>query len=139
MSNFIKLSIVTPEKKFFEGEIQKLTIETAGGKRTILPLHSPFIFMLMPAVSDFVDSKGEEKKFFSSSGMLEVKNSEILMICDAAEWPEDIDKFRAEEAKKRAEERLYKSNNVDTTRAEMALLRAIKRNQVLNKSTKERE
>jgi F-type H+-transporting ATPase subunit epsilon len=139
MSDFIKLSIVTPEKKLFEGEIQQLTIETVEGKRTILPLHSPFIFMLIPSISEFVDSKGEGKKFFSSSGILKVKTKEITMVCDAAEWPEDIDKFRAEEAKKRAESRLKEGTSIDVRRAEMSLLRAIKRNELINKKSKERE
>lgn len=139
MANFIKLSIITPEKNFFEGEIKQLTIETVEGKRTILPLHSPFIFMLIPSISGFIDSKGEEKKFFSSSGILKVKTNEIIMVCDAAEWPEDIDKFRAEEAKKRAESRLKEGNSIDVTRAEMSLLRAIKRNELIGKTSRERE
>lgn len=139
MSNLIKLSILTPQKKFFEGEIQKLTIETAEGKRTILPLHSPFIFMLLPSVSAFVNAEGEGKTFFSSSGILKVKNKEMVIVCDAAEWPEDIDKYRAEEARKRAEVRLKEGSSVDIVRAEMALLRAIKRNELLNENKKSRE
>ena len=45
-----------------------------------------------------------------------------------AQWPDEIDVNRAEEAKKRAEERLNsKSDSIDVARAEAALKRAMAR------------
>ena len=82
---------------------------------------------LVPTNSKLITDKGEEKKFFLSSGILKVNTEEVVILCDAAEWPEEIDKKRAEEAKKRAEERLSKKDGVDIKRAEFALMRAIKR------------
>ncbi|ABK62502.1 MULTISPECIES: F0F1 ATP synthase subunit epsilon [Clostridium] len=127
MAKTFKLKIVTPEKIFFEGEAEKINLETTEGKTEILANHSAFIAMLVPTNSKLITDKGEEKKFFLSSGILKVNTEEVVILCDAAEWPEEIDKKRAEEAKKRAEERLSKKDGVDIKRAEFALMRAIKR------------
>ncbi|MFU0824857.1 F0F1 ATP synthase subunit epsilon [Clostridium sp.] len=130
MPKLFKLKIVTPVKIFFEGEVKELNTETLEGKRGILPMHSPLIAMLRPTVSKVMLENGEEKKFFSSTGILKVSDGEVLMLCDAAEWPEDIDRKRAEEAKARAEGRLKENDKVDIERAKMAILRAIKRLEV---------
>ena len=50
------------------------------------------------------------------------------MMAEVAEWPDEIDFKRAEEAKVRAERRLSSNEaGLDTLRAEMALKRALVR------------
>ncbi|KGM96250.1 ATP synthase F0F1 subunit epsilon [Clostridium novyi A str. 4552] len=131
MAKTFKLKIVTPEKIFFEGGAEKVNLETTEGRTEILSNHSAFIAMLIPTDSKLITDKGEEKKFFSSSGILKVDKEEVIMLCDAAEWPEQIDKKRAEEAKKRAEERLSQKDGVDMKRAELALMRAVRRIEIV--------
>lgn len=132
MSNLIKFKVITPNKSFYEGDIKELITETVEGERAILPLHSPLMAMLRPAITTIVEGNGEEKKFFSSSGILKVNKGEVTMLCDAADWPEDIDRARAEEAKERAEDRLNKKEGIDEKRAKLALSRAVKRIESLN-------
>lgn len=132
MSNLIKFKVITPQKSFYEGDIKELITETVEGERAILPLHSPLIAMLRPAITTIIEANGEEKKIFSSSGILKVNEGEVTMLCDAAEWPENIDKARAEEAKKRAEDRVNKKEGIDEKRAKLALSRAVKRIGLLN-------
>lgn len=127
MPNLIKLKVMTHEKVLYEGEIKKLATETEEGKRTILPTHSPLIAILRPSISTILDSNGEEKEFVTSSGILRVTKNEIIMLCDAAEWPWNIDKERAEASMKRAEDRLHKTGIIDKERAELALKRSISR------------
>ena len=56
----------------------------------------------------------------------------MTILAEIIEWPREIDKERAEEAKERAEERLRsKSPETDIARAETALLRAMARIQVM--------
>ena len=52
---------------------------------------------------------------------------------ETAEHADEIDKKRAEDAKKRAEDRLSKKDGLDLSRAEAALLRAINRLHVANR------
>lgn len=127
MSKLVKLKVVTPQKVFFEDEVKELDTETLEGKRGILPMHSPLIAILKPTVSKITKENGDEKKFFSSTGILKVSSEEVTMLCDAAEWPEDINRKRAEEAMARAEGRLEQKDKVDIKRAKLAVLRAVKR------------
>lgn len=128
MSSKMKLSIVTPEKAFYVGEVTEINTETEAGGIGILPEHIPFIGMLKPTETRFKLEDGSEKSAFTSTGLLKVTKTEAQMLVDASEWPEDIDTKRAEEAKKRAEKRISDNpKNVDEKRAEIALQRAIAR------------
>ena len=68
-------------------------------------------------------------------GFVEIRPDETLIFTSSAEWPEEIDVRRAEEAKARAEERLrqklsmreYKFNKLAVARA-MARLQLSKKN-----------
>lgn len=128
MASKMKLSIVTPEKKFYVGEVMEINTQTENGGIGILPEHIPFVGLLKPAETRFKLEDGTEKVAFTSTGLMKVTKTEVEMLVDASEWPEEIDVRRAEEAKKRAEERLNKEpGKTDTARAEIALQRAIAR------------
>lgn len=62
------------------------------------------------------------------AGFVQILPEEITILAEIIEWPEEIDKERAEEAKQRAEGRLTeRSANIDLDRAQTALMRAIAR------------
>jgi F-type H+-transporting ATPase subunit epsilon len=57
---------------------------------------------------------------------MEVRANTVRILADTAERAEDIDKARAEEAKKRAEERVHATQqDIDLARAESTLKRAL--------------
>ena len=70
---------------------------------------------------------GSEKKTTLFCGYCVVHNNNAVIIVEAGERPEEIDFERAEEAKKRAEERLRGGEGIDKNRAEQALYRSIAR------------
>ncbi|KOA18352.1 ATP synthase epsilon chain [Clostridium homopropionicum DSM 5847] len=127
MSKFIKLIVRTPQKTFYNGEIKELMTETIEGRRSILPDHAPLIAILRPNITTIIGVNGEEKNFFCSSGVLRVNKDETVILCDAAEWPSEIDEERAENSLERAKQRLTKEERIDKERAELALKRAINR------------
>jgi len=125
----INLKILTPEKELYSGEIVELKSENEFGSFGILPNHVAMITVLKPTVTTFKEASGKELKVFTSSGILKVEDNIINIMCQAAEWPEEIDINRAEEAKKRSELRLAKKGVTDSDdkRAEIALARALMR------------
>jgi len=127
MENHIKLTILTPEKEFYSGEILSLYTESDDGRFGILANHVSMVSPLKPTVTTFTDLNGKEFKIFTSTGILRVHNGEVEMLCSACEWPEDIDTERARQAKERAEERLLHKDGVDVKRAENAVLRSLVR------------
>lgn len=127
MENKFKLTIMTPDKEFFNGEVVKLNSEDSDGRFGILPNHSSIVSDLIPTVTSFQDINNKEFHCFTSNGVIKIKNNVVVMICDAAEWPEEIDKDRATAAKIRAEERLKEKEKIDIKRAENALKRSLVR------------
>jgi len=127
MANHIKLTILTPEKEFYSGEILSLNTEGEDGRFGILANHVPMISPLKPTVTSFIELNGKGLKAFTSTGILRVYSGGVEMLCNACEWPEDIDVLRTNKAKERAEERLLHKDGVDVKRAENAILRSIMR------------
>jgi F-type H+-transporting ATPase subunit epsilon len=127
MANSIKLTILTPEKEFYSGEILSLNTEGEDGRFGILANHVPMVSPLKPTITTFTDLSGKELKAFTSTGILRVFTGKVEMLCNACEWPQDIDILRTKEAKERAEERLLHKDGVDLKRAENALLRSLMR------------
>jgi len=127
MENHMKLTILTPEKEFYSGEILSLNTESDDGRFGVLPNHVPMVSPLKPTVTTFVELNGKELKAFTSTGVLRVKKGEVEMLCSACEWPEDIDVERARQAKERAEERLLHQDGTGFKRTENAILRSLMR------------
>lgn len=127
MDNILKLTIITPEKEFYVGEVIEIVTENEVGRLGFLPNHVDMVTVLKPSVTTFTENGGKKLSAFISSGILSIKNNEVHIMCDASEWPEDIDVKRAEEAKNRAEMRLKESNGLDVNRTEIALKRALMR------------
>jgi len=73
-----------------------------------------------------INDGSEEIVMAISGGFMEVQPDRVIVLADSAEWDDEIDLSRAEEARKRAEERLSQPiTEVDKLRAEAALHRSI--------------
>lgn len=128
MADALKLTINTPEKSFYSGEVVEILTTSTQGRIGILKNHMPLVTTLMPNVTEIIQKDGKKLKAFTSTGILEVKDNSVNFLCDACEWPEEIDFERAQAAKERAEGRLNKEkDNIDVRRAELALARALAR------------
>ncbi len=126
MSTF-PLEIVTPDRLFFNDEVERVIVRGTEGDLAILKNRAPLVTPLrIGKIRVFKD--GEEKVATCVSGYIKVTKEKTTIITDACEWPEEIDVERAEEAKERAEERLKdRPKDLDVARAEAALKRAINR------------
>lgn len=132
MSKTIRLEIVTPAKKVFSEDVSFIVAPGSLGELGILPDHAPLVSSLTIGVLRYKQDD-QEYKVAISGGFLEVKNNKAVVLATTAERPEDIDAERAQEAKKRAEDRLANKGEIDVTRAEAALKRAINRLKVVGR------
>lgn len=126
MAEKFKLSIITPEKEYFNGEVEEVIIGTVSGPMGVLAHHINSVVALRPYVTEYV-SDGNKFKVFTSSGTAKVIDNVVVITVDACESPDEIDVNRAKEAKTRAEERITKKDGVDLKRAEAALMRSLTR------------
>jgi F-type H+-transporting ATPase subunit epsilon len=129
----IKLDIVTAERVVYSADVDEVIAPGIEGQLGILPHHAPLMTILQ-AGGLIVKKGGQEEILAISGGFLEVRPDHVIVLADQAERAEEIDAARAEEARKRAEERLkQKGAGIDEVRAEAALRRAMVRLSVLEK------
>ena len=120
-----KLSIVSPEKTLYEDEVESMVAPGAAGYLGILSNHAPLITSLAAGKLEIRDAQKKERIASISGGFLEVSNNAATILADAVEFVEEIDLSRAQDALRRAEERLNMApGKVDLPRARAALTRA---------------
>ncbi len=100
------LSIVTPEKVFFEEEIRSLVVPGSEGYLGVLSNHAPLITALKPGKIEFRDAADRIRVMAVSGGFLEVSHNTATLLADAVEWAEEIDIARAQNALKRSQDQL---------------------------------
>ncbi len=130
-NNSFQLRIITPDRVFYQGEVEMVEFNTTEGQVGILPGHIPLTVIVKPGILRISEAE-QEKIAALHSGFVEVLPDEVIVLAEIIEWPEDIDAERAEAALERAKERLaHRDAQTDVARAETALQRAIARIEVL--------
>ncbi|MFZ5986118.1 MAG: F0F1 ATP synthase subunit epsilon [Bacillota bacterium] len=127
MSSTFYIEILTPERKFFWGDIETIIVKTPLGEMGILKGHIPMVVVIDIGL---VKIKKDGKWFEAvlSEGFMEVKQDKAIILVDTAEWPDEIDVNRAKAAKERASERLLrKLNKTEYVQSKAALARAMAR------------
>jgi F-type H+-transporting ATPase subunit epsilon len=119
------LSIVTPEKVFYEGEVSSLIIPGTEGYLGVLTDHAPLITATVPGKVMCRQTNGDELTMAASFGFFEVSSNHATLLVDSVEFASDIDLDRAREALKRAEQRMAnEAGEIDLPRARRAVERA---------------
>ena len=124
------LNVMTPEHEFYSGKAEALTVNTTDGSVTILANHMPMVTDIEVGEMS-MKRDGEWKTAVTARGFMEVSPTGVDVFVMSCEYPENIDVLRAEEAARRAQERLrqkqslmeYRSSQIALSRA-MARLRA---------------
>ncbi len=132
MADSFNLKISTPERQFFNGKAESLVITSTDGELGILPGHLSMVVALTPAPAK-IKIDGQWKLAAISEGFARITGEDVIILADAAEWPEEIEENRALEAKRRAEERLIAHvSEVEYLQSRVALERALMRLTVKN-------
>ncbi|MDP2703901.1 MAG: ATP synthase F1 subunit epsilon [bacterium] len=107
----MRLTIVTPERTVFDGEIDSVSLPTERGEITVLKDHIPLISTLTSGVITLKKNK-EEILIASSGGFVQVlPESRIRVLADTAEKAEELTEEEVEKAKKKAEELVQEKRN----------------------------
>jgi F-type H+-transporting ATPase subunit epsilon len=124
----LRLDIVTPDHLVAHDSVTSVTIPGRNGYLGILPGHAPLLTEI--EAGELIYTHGDVKHYLAVSwGFAEVLPDRVIVLARSAERAEEIDLGRAEQAKRRAEERLkrFSDPQVDLERAREALRRAIAR------------
>jgi F-type H+-transporting ATPase subunit epsilon len=131
MSSKFPLEIKSPDGKSLEDEAEIVNVHLTDGMIGILKGRTPLIGVI--DISHFNYKRdGQTFTFAIGGGILDVQKDKVMILADSFESKDEIDRERAEEAKKRAENYLSqakadKDADIDVKRAETALKRALNR------------
>ncbi len=130
-NNQYRLRVVTPERIFYEGDVEMVEFNTTEGQIGVLPGHIPLTVIIRPGILVITEPEGV-KEAALHAGFAEILPEGITILAEIVEWPEEIDENRAEAALQRARERIAnRDTQTDLARAETALQRAMARIEVL--------
>lgn len=128
-----KLKIISPDRAFYEGEVTMVEFKTSEGEIGIYKDHIPLTTILVPGIVRITEPEGV-KLAALYEGFIEILQDGVTVLAEVAEWPDEIDINRANEAKIRAERRLSSADNEsDEMRAKMALMRSLTRIELAGK------
>lgn len=105
MAATLKLEIVTPEAKTYSEEVDMVTLPGIEGEMGIFPNHIPLMTQI--TAGEVIARKSGQDVFLAvGEGFVEITGERVAILTDMAIKAEDIDEARAEEARRRAEDRL---------------------------------
>lgn len=101
----VPLRVVSVERSLFEGDVDFIVANGADGELGILPHHAALMTILKPGALK-IRQGDQELLLFVGGGFLEVLPDRVTVLADVAEHADEISIERAEEARRRAQERL---------------------------------
>jgi F-type H+-transporting ATPase subunit epsilon len=137
MADKIRLRIVTPSRLVLDEEVDEVTAPGELGEFGVLPNHIAFLSTLVPGELSY--KQGATKVTLAiTGGYAEVLDNVMTVLASSAEFPEEIDVVRSQQAKAQAEEILAAASfeEGDRQAAEEALRRASVRLQVAGKEAR---
>lgn len=133
-ANTFKLQIISPDRIFFDEDVNMVELTTTEGDLGILKDHIPLTAITVPGVLT-IHQNGSTRQAAVHDGFVEILKNKVIVLAEASEWPEEIDVNRAKEAKIRAERRLRgeDGSEINAQRAEAALRKALIRIEMAEK------
>jgi F-type H+-transporting ATPase subunit epsilon len=101
------LRVVSVERSLFEGDVEFIIANGADGELGVLARHAPLMTILKPGPLRIQETiGGAEQVLFVGGGFLEVLPDRVTVLADVAEHAEEISVEKAEDARRRAQEKL---------------------------------
>ncbi|KMK50667.1 ATP synthase F0F1 subunit epsilon [[Actinobacillus] muris] len=115
MASEFNLTVVSAERKIFDGHVTSVRVSGVEGELGIYAGHTPLLTAIKPGMVKFTFADGKEELIYVSGGFLEVQPTVVTVLADTAIRGEELDEQRILAAKRKAEESLSKTHNADLT------------------------
>lgn len=133
MATPFQLTVITPEKTFFDGETTQIIVRTTEGDIGILANHTSLVASLPSGPLKIMQDNGEYRLAAVSAGLIKVGGNKVHIFADAVEWADEIDIEWAKRSEENAKQRIAaKASQRDFDLAELKLKRALNRINVHN-------
>lgn len=132
MSTF-HLKVLTVDRVFFEGDVERIVVRTTQGDVGILPNHVKYLAALgIGGLTIIAD--GKSRTAAVAGGFVDVSKEQTVILARTCEWADEIDISRAENAQERAKAKLQqKLSEHELDIASVKLKKAINRIRIAKK------
>lgn len=79
----MKIEIITPDQKVFEGDIRSVRVPGTKGSFQVLKDHAPIVSTLENGPVILIDQSGNEKRYEINGGVIEVKSNRIILLAES--------------------------------------------------------
>jgi F-type H+-transporting ATPase subunit epsilon len=79
----MKIEIITPDRKVYEGEIKSVRVPGKKGSFQVLKDHAPIISTLEKGTVIIIDQDNREAIFEIDGGVIEVKTNRIILLAES--------------------------------------------------------
>lgn len=127
------LKVMTVDRCFYDGEVDRIIIRTTQGDAGILPGHVPYVAAV--GIGGLTIIKDGEKRVAAvSGGFVDVSKEQTVVLARTCEWADEIDVKRAEQAAERARAALQQKESArEHDLAQVKLRKAVNRIRVAEK------
>jgi F-type H+-transporting ATPase subunit epsilon len=121
------LKVLTTERCFYDGDVDRIIVRTTQGDVGILPNHVPYTAAL--GVGGLTIIKDGKKRIAAvSGGFVDVSKEQTVVLARTCEWADEIDVARARDAADRAKARIQqKQSSQEMDIAQAKLKKAVNR------------
>ena len=92
MINKFELTIISAERKVFDGEVENVLVPGMIGDFLVLSNHAPCISSIRPGFLEFSEGTSDKQRYFVSGGIIEVINNNVSVLVDSALVSDKISK-----------------------------------------------
>ncbi len=100
------LEILSPEREFYNGDCLSLTLPISDGMIGIMAHHSPLTAAIPDGELGFRIPSGEQITCAVTRGMVDVGDNRVVVLCESALYPDEIDEQAERRAADEAERQL---------------------------------
>ena len=125
MAKKLQLRIITPDAVKVDEPVDMVIMRTSTGDMGILPGREPVSAVLYIGTMRII-ADNEERLIAVYGGIAQIQNDEVLIICNGAQWPEEIERDAAHAEHSEAESRLRNAQDkAQIQRDQFAMRRAL--------------
>jgi len=78
----MKLEIVRPDKKLYEGNVRSVTFPGAEGSFGVLNNHAPMISTLKAGIVEIIEDSNTKQSFEIKGGVVEVLKNSVIVLAE---------------------------------------------------------
>ena len=134
MAASFPVNIVTPERTVLSAVAESIQVTTVNGSLGVLKGHAPLLAMLGSGECVIRLDNQQVRRLAISGGCLDVTRDRVTVLADAAEFEDEIDANRAEDALAKARQLLASADASERDSAAVAMRRAQARLRVVRGS-----